>query len=98
MLFSWGIPEFPVDVHVHRVGARLGLLPPDASLERAHDEMQAVVDPADAYELHINLIRHGRELCRPKPRCQQCGLRRMCPWYRKRRRSASSIRAAGRRD
>ncbi len=82
LIFSWGLPEIPVDVHVHRVGGRLGLLPADASLQRAHDEMLAVVPPADAYELHVNLIRHGRTLCRPKPRCGECELRRMCPWYR----------------
>ena len=82
LIFTWGIPEIPVDVHIHRVGGRLGLFPEKASFERAHDEMLAIVDPEDAYELHMNLIRHGRELCRPKPRCGECELRRMCPWYR----------------
>jgi endonuclease III len=86
LIFTWGIPEIPVDVHIHRVGGRLGLFPPDAGFHRAHDEMLAVVDPEDAYELHVNLIRHGREVCRPKPRCEQCGLRRMCPFYREMRR------------
>jgi endonuclease-3 len=81
-IFTWGIPEIPVDVHVYRVGERLGLFRPGASFEEAHDEMLAIVDPQDAYELHMNLIRHGREVCRPKPRCGECGLRRMCPWYR----------------
>lgn len=82
LMFTWGIPEIPVDVHVYRVGGRLGFFPEKASFERAHDEMLAIVDPDDAYELHMNLIRHGREICRPKPRCDQCELRRMCPWYR----------------
>src|ERR1700761_8599410 len=82
LLFSWGLPEIPVDVHIHRVGGRLGLFPERASLERAHDEMMAIVPPADVYEFHLNLIRHGRTLCRPKPRCGECELRRMCPWYR----------------
>jgi endonuclease III len=82
LIFTWGIPEIPVDVHIHRVGGRLGLFPEGASFERAHDEMLAIVDPADAYELHVNLIRHGRRVCRPKPRCGECALRRMCPWYR----------------
>ena len=27
--------------------------------------MLAITDPEDAYELHMNLIRHGREVCRP---------------------------------
>lgn len=85
LIFTWDIAEIPVDVHIHRVGGRLGLFPPNASFERAHDEMLAIVDPEDAYELHMNLIRHGRELCRPRPRCGECGLRRMCPWYRRER-------------
>lgn len=82
LIFSWGIAEIPVDVHIHRVGGRLGLFPERSSLHLAHDEMLAIADPADAYELHMNLIRHGRELCRPRPRCGECALRRMCPWYR----------------
>ena len=86
LIFTWGIPEIPVDVHIHRVGGRLGLFPPDASFDRAHDEMLAVVDPEDAYEFHVNLIRHGREVCRPTPRCSVCRLRRMCPFYRETRR------------
>jgi endonuclease-3 len=81
-IFSFDLPEVPVDTHVYRVGGRLGLFPAEASLERAHDEMLAITDPGDAYELHMNLIAHGRELCRPRPRCERCALRRMCPWYR----------------
>ena len=85
LLFTWGIPEIPVDVHVHRVGGRLGLLPEGGNFEKAHDIILEVVPPEDAYELHVNLIRHGRAICRPKPRCGECGLRRMCPWYREHR-------------
>ena len=83
MIFALGRPEIPVDTHVYRVGGRLGLFPANASFERAHDEMLAITDPHDAYELHINLITHGRRICRPTPRCGECGLRRMCPWYRR---------------
>jgi hypothetical protein len=28
------------------------------------------------------LIRHGRAVCRPRPRCDECALRRMCPYWR----------------
>jgi endonuclease-3 len=84
LIFALGRPEIPVDTHVYRVGGRLGLFRPNASFEEAHDEMLAITDPEDAYELHINLIRHGREVCRPKPRCEACALRRMCPYFRSR--------------
>ena len=78
MIFALDRPEIPVDTHVHRVGGRLGLFPPGISLEAAHDEMLAITDPEDAYELHLNLIAHGRTVCRPRPRCGECELARMC--------------------
>ena len=84
-VFTWNLPEIPVDVHVHRIGGRLGLFRPNAPFEEAHDELLVLVDPEDAYEFHMNLIRHGRTLCRPKPACGECELRRMCPWGRSRR-------------
>jgi endonuclease-3 len=82
LIFSFGRPEIPVDTHVFRVGERLGLFRERASLEEAHDEILRIVDPKDAYEVHINLIRHGRAICRPRPRCAECPLRRMCPYGR----------------
>ena len=82
LLFTFGRPEIPVDVHVKRVGGRLGLFRANASFEEAHDEMLAITPPEDAYELHVNLIRHGREICRPRPRCRECGLRWMCPFFK----------------
>ena len=85
MIFALGRPEIPVDTHVHRVGGRLGLFPERASFELAHDEMLRITDPEDAYELHINLIAHGRLVCRPRPRCGECALRRMCRYYRRER-------------
>jgi endonuclease-3 len=86
MIFALGRPEIPVDTHVYRVGGRLGLFRERASFEEAHDEMLRITDPEDAYELHINLINHGRAICRPRPRCDACALRRMCPYYRRLRR------------
>ncbi|MET0730207.1 MAG: endonuclease III [Solirubrobacterales bacterium] len=82
LIFTFDRPEIPVDTHVHRVGGRLGLFRPRAGFDEAHDEMLAITPPADAYEFHINLIRHGRALCRPRPRCDECELRRMCPYFK----------------
>ncbi len=82
LIFTFDRPEIPVDTHVKRVGARLGLFREGASFDEAHDEMLAITPPEDAYELHVNLIRHGRALCRPRPRCEECELRRMCPYFR----------------
>lgn len=83
LIFAFGRPEVPVDTHVKRVGERLGLFRPGASFDEAHDEMLAITPPEDAYELHMNLIAHGRRRCRPaRPLCEECALRRMCPYGR----------------
>jgi endonuclease III len=80
LLFSFGRPEVPVDTHVYRVASRLGLIRHGASFDEAHDEMLRLVDPEDAYEVHVLLIRHGRRTCVARtPRCSECPLRRMCP-------------------
>ena len=85
LLFAFGRPEIPVDTHVMRVGGRLGLFRPGASFDEAHDEMLAITPPEDAYEFHMNLIAHGRRLCRPaRPLCGECALLRMCPYGRER--------------
>jgi endonuclease III len=85
LLFAYGRPEVPVDTHVYRVGTRLGLWPERTSLEQAHDAMLRLVDPEDAYELHVLLIRHGRRTCTARnPDCAGCPLRRMCPEGRRR--------------
>ena len=95
MIFSFGRPEIPVDTHVHRVGGRLGLFRQNAPWDEAHDEMLRVTPPEDAYELHVNLIRHGRTLCRPaRPRCGECALRRMCPHFRELRRTTDEMARA----
>ncbi len=84
LLFSLGMPAFPVDTHVHRVSRRLGLIPPPASREKAHELLEAMLPPETYYAFHLNLIRHGREVCQArKPRCELCTLRDLCDYYRK---------------
>ena len=87
LLFSFGRPDPPVDTHVYRVGARLGLWAGKAPLVAAHDELARLCgdDAQFAYETHMLLIRHGRRTCVARtPRCAECPLRRMCPEGRRR--------------
>lgn len=80
LLFSYGWPELPVDTHVYRVSTRLGLVREGASFDEAHDTLLGAVGADDAYEFHINMLRHGRRICRPKPLCEVCPLRDICPY------------------
>ncbi len=79
LLFSLGRPAFPVDTHVHRVSGRIGLIEPGVSREQAHEMLEAMMPPETFYALHLNLIRHGREVCAARrPRCDGCALRDLC--------------------
>jgi len=85
MLFSLGMPGFPVDTHVYRVTGRLGLRPGRMTADAAHDHLAGLFDADQYASAHLNLIRLGREVCHArKPDCPRCTLRRMCPYFRMR--------------
>lgn len=92
LLFACGRAVFPVDTHIHRVARRLGLAPARASAEEVQTRLQAQLLPEWVYNTHVNLIRHGRQVCRaPQPRCEICVLTDLCAYY------AGAADRAGRR-
>jgi endonuclease-3 related protein len=80
-LYAAGLPLFVVDAYTRRIGARLGLLRGGES----YDEAQALfmrqlpADPALFNDYHAQLVRLGKEHCRPRPRCGGCPLDDLCP-------------------
>lgn len=84
LLFSLGQPAFPVDTHIHRVTKRLGLIGSRVSREKAHEELERLVSPEDYYAFHLNVIRHGRQVCTSRnPQCGTCFLRELCDYYKR---------------
>jgi endonuclease III len=78
--FSLDRDAMPVDTHVHRVTRRLGWLPAKASAERADRLLHELIPEGMRTELHVALIRLGREICKaPTPRCHACPLKDICP-------------------
>ncbi|MCO6451627.1 MAG: endonuclease III [Caldilineales bacterium] len=83
LLFSLHRPAFPVDTHVQRVCRRVGVAPANASADRVMATVEELAPAEWYYPLHINLIRHGREMCKARnPRCEKCVLNEICAWYR----------------
>lgn len=81
LLFSCRYPVFPVDTHIYRVAGRLGLLPDGADRVKAHEVLGKTFPPEHYLELHLNMIRLGREVCRPsKPLCGECPMGDVCHW------------------
>lgn len=79
LLFACRRPVFPIDTHIFRISRRLKLIPEKSSDQAAHQIMEALIPEKQFYEAHINLINHGRKICRPQnPRCQQCVIIEYC--------------------
>ncbi|HYE15778.1 MAG TPA: hypothetical protein VD968_15145 [Pyrinomonadaceae bacterium] len=81
LLFACGMGVFPLDTHIFRVLRRVGLIPAKCSDEFAHRVMNRVVPAGKSYSFHVNLIRHGRKLCRPRePLCERCPIVEYCDY------------------
>lgn len=81
LLFSLGRPAFPVDTHVYRVSKRLGLIQNGVSAAGAHRVLEQLVPERDVYQFHMNLVNHGRRVCRAqRPRCRGCILMEVCDY------------------
>lgn len=87
-LYAAGQPLFVVDAYTRRVFARLGLIAGD----EPYDALQAFFmgrlppDAALYNDFHAQVVNLGKAICRPRPRCPECPLSRLCP-----RRGVSSI-------
>ncbi len=92
LLFACRKPVLPVDTHVHRLSRRLGLIGSRTSADKAHDELAHLVPRRLVLEFHIQLIRHGRTICRARqPRCLECPLLDGCPAGKKKHQAATII-------
>ncbi|HLJ34817.1 MAG TPA: endonuclease III [Ktedonobacteraceae bacterium] len=79
LMFNLNRAVMPVDTHVHRVSRRLGLIGPKVSADQAHELFAKEVPPEWVYPLHVNLIRHGRQICHAqRPKCTRCLLYSEC--------------------
>ncbi len=82
LLFSLGMPAFPVDTHIHRVTKRIGLIGPKVSRADAQEVMATLVPQSEFYNFHINLIYHGRTVCVARnPKCPICKISHLCNYY-----------------
>jgi len=81
LLFACRTEIFPLDTHIFRILRRVGLIPLKCSDRRAHELMNAIVPARKFYSFHVNLIRHGRALCRPRdPVCERCPIVEYCDY------------------
>jgi endonuclease-3 len=79
LAFCFGSPVMAVDRHVERVSKRIGLLPPKANPDQAHDLYLGLLEPEAMYAAHVLLIHHGRAICHAQnPKHDLCPVRDRC--------------------
>ena len=84
LLFACNREIFPIDTHIFRIARRLGLIPEKCSDAQAHRLMTEMLPRDRYYEVHVNMIRHGRRVCRPSdPLCDRCCLADYCLYEKK---------------
>jgi endonuclease-3 len=74
------VPGLPVDRHVLRVANRIGIASSDKP-ERVEAQLCEALPGSEWTHASDLLILHGRRICRPKPLCERCAVRRDCDYY-----------------
>ncbi|MFM9965677.1 MAG: endonuclease III domain-containing protein [Planctomycetaceae bacterium] len=81
MMYSLGFDVFPVDAHAHRILCRIGLIGAGAKHYHAQEVLPGFVPPERSKELHVALVFHGRQICKPRtPLCAKCAIRILCEY------------------
>ena len=81
LLYAFDRPVFVVDAYTRRILSRLGLLGGEEGYETIRQGLEAALGPDIALfnEYHALIVRHGKAVCRPRPRCGACCLASRCP-------------------
>ena len=82
ILYAAKKPVFVIDAYTRRIIRRLGLAPGSDSYRAFQARFTNNLPPEERLfnEYHALLVRHGKEVCRNAPRCQNCCLRSLCPY------------------
>ena len=73
-----------VDTHVHRVSKRLGLTKQNSTPFECEKDLLKIVPFELRSKFHHQTIWFGRTICKARnPMCNECQLRDICPYYKK---------------
>lgn len=81
LLYAGNQPSFVVDTYTRRIFSRLGLVDETIAYEPLRSLFMEHL-PADSAlynEYHALIVEHGKQVCRPRPRCGACCLADGCP-------------------
>lgn len=78
---AFGVPAICVDIHVHRISNRLGLVKTKTP-EQTEEVLKHVIPQQYWIEVNRLLVMWGQQICVPvAPRCSRCALEPLCPRF-----------------
>lgn len=83
LVYGFRKPAIPVDIHVHRVSNRIGIVNTKKP-EETEIDLQKSIDRRYWTGVNETFVTFGQNICLPiKPRCNICHLTKICKYYRK---------------
>lgn len=85
LVYGFNKPAIPVDVHVHRISNRLGIVD-TKSPEITEIELCKIIDRKNWTRINNTFVKYGQSVCLPRgPKCGQCQLQDSCRYYNEKR-------------
>jgi len=81
LLYAFARPVFVIDAYTRRLFSRLHLLEHDAGYESLRHQFEAGLKAEAAMfnEYHALIVRHAKDVCKKRPLCANCCLKKVCP-------------------
>ncbi len=82
LVYAFEKPAIPVDIHVHRISNRLGLVE-TKNPEDTEQELMKKVDKKFWIDINDTFVMYGQNICKPiSPMCDVCKIKRRCKFYK----------------
>lgn len=73
-------PTMPIDTNIFRVALRIGIVN-SRKYQLTQKALEELIPKKKMQTMHLLLIQHGREICKPRtPLCQQCPIDKYCDY------------------
>ena len=83
LVYGFRKPAIPVDIHVHRISNRLGIVNTKKP-EETEIDLQRSIDRKYWTGVNETFVTFGQNICLPiKPKCNLCHLTKICKYYGK---------------
>lgn len=82
LVYGFKQPALPIDVHVHRISNRIGLVE-TKNPEQTEQTLAQVVPKKFWAKINHLMVKYGQKICLPRnPKCESCGIRQQCDYFK----------------